>query len=131
VTLLSMAAPVIFSLLALLRRESVASVQSARVVAARFGMALQLQLLEEGRPLTLHATALAVRPKKLRFGMLLTCAVGCRRWPLRLRILRLCTACQDPGLCGICRGMKGGLPPCSCLLIRDCIWAVGAQEQAF
>ncbi|KAK9915683.1 hypothetical protein WJX75_002632 [Coccomyxa subellipsoidea] len=54
-----MAAPVIFSLLALLRRESVASVQSARVVAARFGMALQLQLLEEGRPLTLHATALA------------------------------------------------------------------------
>lgn len=102
-TLLSMAAPVIFSLLALLRRESVVSVQSARVVAARSGLAVQLRLLEEGRPLTLHATALAVRPKKLRFGVLLTCAVGCRHWSLRLRILRLCTGCQDPGLRGICR----------------------------
>lgn len=62
VTLLSMAAPVVISLLALLRRESVRSVQSARVRAARSSLADQLRLLEEGRPLTLHANALAVRP---------------------------------------------------------------------
>ncbi|BDA44338.1 hypothetical protein COCOBI_05-5220 [Coccomyxa sp. Obi] len=58
-TLLSMAAPVVFTLLALLQRESVRSVAAARLLAARSSLAAQLRLLEEGRPLTFNANALA------------------------------------------------------------------------
>lgn len=60
-TLLSMAAPVVFTLLVLLQRESVSGAAAARLLAARSSMAAQLRLLEEGRPLTLNANALAVR----------------------------------------------------------------------
>ncbi len=60
-TLLSMAAPVMFTLLALLQQKSVSSMTSARLLATRSSLAAQLRLLEEGRPLTLKASALAVR----------------------------------------------------------------------
>ena len=60
-TLLSMAAPVVFTLLALLLRESVSGAAAARLLTARSSLAAQLRLLEEGRPLTLSANALAVR----------------------------------------------------------------------
>lgn len=63
VTMVSMAVTVMFSLLALLREQSVASVDAARTARARTLLAEQLRLLQEGRPLTLPVNALAVRPK--------------------------------------------------------------------